>query len=186
MAGNSAFNDSLRAESDQLFGKSLSELSDSEIEMLKQSQPNDRNGNPINWDNLKETNGSESVGALWVNGNDCKKCQKDFFNGKTDADTRNTGMKNYYKEDTSSEAYIAANEKRENAITIAYGRQQGKTNVISKAINDTDAPPGGSNSNTTTTATTQPPISCPEGKTLKYVETSTPGGYSVSKSWTCE
>lgn len=143
MAGNSAFNDSLRAESDQLFGKSLSELSDSEIEMLKQSQPNDRNGNPINWDSLKETNGSESVGALWVNGNDCKKCQKDFFNGKTEADTRNTGMKNYYKEDTSSEAYIAANEKRENARTIAYGRLQGKTNIISQGIDATDAPPGG-------------------------------------------
>ena len=41
------------------------------------------------------------------------------------------------------QAYIAANEKRENARTIAYGRLQGKTNIISQGIDATDAPPGG-------------------------------------------
>lgn len=198
MSGNSAFNDSLRSSSDQLFGKSLSELTPEEFSALKAAHPNDRNGNAINWDNLKETQGTQSVGALWVNGNDCKKCQKDFFNGKTDAETRNTGMKKYYKNDTSSATYIAANEKRENAVTVAYGRLQGNSNVISKAINKTDAPPGGkdsssggsnsggSNSGNTNNSNITNPVSCPPGRTLKYIETVDPGGYSVSRQWVCE
>ena len=147
MAGNSAFKDALREQSDSLYNKKLSELTDDDIEMLTKSQPLDRSGNAIDWSSLKaNASPGQSVGSAWSDGSNCKNCQKDFFNGKVAGDNENLGMNEYYRQDTSSKEYQTAAEKREATRSIRLGRNSTGNNAISRGLQDAPPAPGGSNS----------------------------------------
>lgn len=150
LAANSAFKDSLRKESDMLYNKNLSELTDADIEKLKQAQPYNRNGETIDWAKLRQDAQSggtaKSVGAAWTDGNACKSCQKDFFRGKVDGDHENMGMNEYYRQDTSSQEYQTAVEKSEATRNTRLGRNSTGNNAISRGLQDTPNAPGGSNS----------------------------------------
>lgn len=192
---NSAFNKEIDKYVGGLYSKPLSELTPEDIQVLQATRGTDSKGTKLDWASLqqqaKEGKSSGSVGDTWLatapGGQAPKNAQKTFIRGNEG----DTGINDYVKSMNNHPVTIAAGERHDATLDVYLGSQG--SNVLSRALKDApkapggkDSSSGGSNSGNTNNSNITNPVSCPPGRTLKYIETVDPGGYSVSRQWVCE